>query len=152
MNNLPQIFLNKQFHSLTWSKSSQVEHQPQQNQPRKRGGTVVIGPVGLISHESRVWTSVRGRHIPFGFWSAECGIWRECVSRYDPVCPCERAGTHALTWLTCPTPLARWWPYWPARRRRPGEPSRSLGNRSHSEGPACTARTFCTPDRKRTHK
>lgn len=47
---------------LTWSKSSQVEHQTQQNQPGVGGGAVVVGPVGLILHQGGVGASER-RHI-----------------------------------------------------------------------------------------
>lgn len=44
---------------LTWSKSSQVEHQTQQNQPRVGRGAVVVGPVDLIFHQGGVGTSGR---------------------------------------------------------------------------------------------
>lgn len=38
----------------TWSESSQVEHQAQQNQPGEGGGTVVVCPVGVILHQAGV--------------------------------------------------------------------------------------------------
>lgn len=49
-------------------------------------------------------------------------------------------------WLTCPMLLARWRPYWLAHRRRRGALTHSPGNRSHTRGPACTARTACKPN------
>lgn len=59
-------------------------------------------------------------------------------------------GGCSILWLTCPTLPARWRPYWQEHRRRPGAQSRSHGNRSHSQGPACTAHTACRTDRAHT--
>lgn len=130
------------FLSLTRSKSSQVEHQPQQNQPRIWGGAVVIGPVSLISHEGRIWTSERRRHIPLAVVQLDTGCdWNRPSKSH------KRAGALlCILWLTCPMLRARWTPYWPTRRRRRWVLSRSHGNRSHSEGPAYMARTSCKPN------
>lgn len=96
--------------SATWSKGSQVKHQAQQHQPGVRGGTVIVGPVGLIFHQAGVGTPARQRFVSlaahFTAYISISNIGLVAPNSPDPVASTSRACTCACS-ACCDSPAPR---------------------------------------------